>query len=246
MVVNPLYPHVHQYAADGRCEHCGDTLAHQHEAQYGDAGNFTVLERHFQQALKQLLRMEGGLAENPNDPGGITKCGISLRFIRDHGIDIDGDGVITPDDIKMLKVDRAGRLYRHFWWDTAGGRPNPAPSFENLGRMLGMETTALLCFQFAANIGYNPTVTCLQRALSAYHEKRIADDGIIGRNTTAALKEAMRSRSPADRDFPDMTLPRLLRSEVAGHYRLLAEKHPKLRTFLKGWLNRAYELGWVG
>ena len=56
----------------------------------------------------------------------------------------------------------------------------------------------------------------------------------------------MRSHRPAERDFPDVRLPRLLRSEVAGHYRLLAEKHPKLRTFLKGWLNRAYELGWVG
>jgi len=33
----------------------------------------------FDQAVEVILKHEGGLADNPNDPGGITNFGISKR-----------------------------------------------------------------------------------------------------------------------------------------------------------------------
>ena len=39
---------------------------------------------------------------------------------------------------------------------------------------------------------------------------------------------------------PDAELLAAIRSEAAGHYRLLIEQNPRLERFRNGWMNRAY------
>ena len=47
---------------------------------------------HFDTAIKKVLKHEGGYVDHKNDPGGATKYGISLRFIRQSNTDLDLDG----------------------------------------------------------------------------------------------------------------------------------------------------------
>lgn len=65
----------------------------------------------FLPAIGVVLRHEGGLSEDPRDPGGVTNFGISLAWAKDHlGADWDADRIIA------LRREQAIELYRiHFW-----------------------------------------------------------------------------------------------------------------------------------
>jgi lysozyme family protein len=62
----------------------------------------------FEAALQRVLRWEGGLVDDPNDPGGLTKFGISQRSY-------------PQLDIRTLTLDQAGHIYRRDYWDGVGG-----------------------------------------------------------------------------------------------------------------------------
>lgn len=61
----------------------------------------------FQQAFTITVGAEGGYVNNPNDPGGETKYGISKR-------------AYPNVDIKNLTLDQAEQLYKNDYWDKAG------------------------------------------------------------------------------------------------------------------------------
>ena len=64
-------------------------------------------EKKFRAALAFVLRHEGGYVNDPDDPGGETKYGISKRA--------------HPDlDIKNLTETQAGEIYRRAYWDACG------------------------------------------------------------------------------------------------------------------------------
>lgn len=178
----------------------------------------------FDQALAVVLAHEGGFVNDPNDPGGATKFGISLRWLKEIG-DLDGDGRldgdlnldghIDIDDIKLLTRDNAAAFYRAGWWDKYGyGSLPPA--------------VASKVFDLAVNMGGPQAHKVLQRACRAAG-KPIVDDGLLGPVTRAAIEE----RSPA-------ALVIAMRSEAAGFYRVLVGQKPTLGVFLNGWLKRAY------
>ncbi len=61
----------------------------------------------FSAALKFALKWEGGYVNDPDDPGGETKYGISKRA--------------HPEvDIKNLTVAQAGEIYKREYWDSIG------------------------------------------------------------------------------------------------------------------------------
>lgn len=61
----------------------------------------------FDQAFERLIGHEGGYANNPADPGGETKFGISRRSY-------------PLEDIKRMTLDRAKVLYLRDYWGPAG------------------------------------------------------------------------------------------------------------------------------
>lgn len=62
----------------------------------------------FDRVMDFVLKWEGGLSVDPNDPGGTTKYGISQRA--------------NPDvDVPNLTVEEAKEIYRERYWDRIGG-----------------------------------------------------------------------------------------------------------------------------
>jgi len=167
----------------------------------------------FEKALADVIRWEGGYNDHPNDKGGATNFGISLRFYQENI-----DPIATKEHIQALtKKDAEEIYYKHFW---QGRRYNELPYI-----------VSKRVFNFAVNMGHKRAVKLLQRAIMAASEQRIAVDGILGDITI--------SRS---RTTDPYCLRAAINSEAAGRYRYLAEKNPKLKVFLNGWLNRSYSL----
>ena len=81
-------------------------------------------DNRFGLAVRPLLVLEGGFVDHPDDPGGATNFGISLRFLQtlddiELG-DIDGDGDVDYQDISQMKSIDAQLLYFEHWWDKYG------------------------------------------------------------------------------------------------------------------------------
>lgn len=127
----------------------------------------------FKAALAAVRRWEGGLVDHPADPGGITKWGISLRFLRALGLDVNGDGVVDGRDIRGLTEDQVAALYREHFWLKCRCPALPA----------GID---LAVFDCAVNQGPRRAVRFLQAAL------RVRVDGLIGPKTLAAARKAVR------------------------------------------------------
>ena len=125
----------------------------------------------FTLSLKAIRRWEGGLVDHPSDPGGITKWGISLRFLRSIRIDINGDGVIDGKDIRSLTEEQVKKLYHDHFWSKCYCDLLPA----------GVD---LAVFDCGVNQGPGRSKRLLQKAL------KVKVDGKIGPITLAAANKA--------------------------------------------------------
>jgi lysozyme family protein len=172
----------------------------------------------FDLSIDFVLAHEGGYVDHPSDPGGATKYGISLRWLRSQKVDIDGDGDIDECDIAKLTRAEARELYRERIWNRA-----------RLGE-IDSQVIATKVFDMVVNFGPRSGTKRLQQALNAIKasEKRLRVDGRIGPKTLAATNAA----DPTE-------LLNAIRAAQADHYRYLAEKNPTFEVFLAGWLNRA-------
>jgi lysozyme family protein len=178
----------------------------------------------FESAVSFVLRNEGGFDDNPNDRGGATKYGISLRFLKSIPIEklkkygVFVDSTINSRDIQQLTLDQAKAIYRAEFWDNR--------NFEQL-------TSQDVCnyiFDMAINMGISPAIKCAQRACWALFRKKdiIVDDGILGPQTIKLIN-----------DSGIFILP-VMRSERAADYKIITIKNPPSNQFINGWLNRAY------
>jgi lysozyme family protein len=113
------------------------------------------------EAIDLILKHEGGYANDPRDPGGETKYGISKRA---H----------PNEDIANLTVERAREIYQQEYWNPTAARIHDiAPRL------------AVVLFDAAVNQGKGFAVQALQGVL------HVKQDGIIGPMTIAALQEAL-------------------------------------------------------
>lgn len=173
----------------------------------------------FDVAIQSVLQNEGGFVNDPQDSGGATKYGISLKWLSSltlepeiAHLDQNGNGVIDAEDIAALTRNHAVELYRHYFWE-----PHRYERIRN-------QQIATKVFDFSVNVGSHASHSCLQWALRATGQKEINIDGILGEYTINAAN---------DSDF--RVLLAALRSEIASYYRSLKKPH-----FEAGWLKRAY------
>lgn len=190
----------------------------------------------FSKAIKNTLKFEGGLVNNPNDPGGVTNFGISLRWavseMKAAGddlsdlLDVDDDGDMDADDIRALDEVTATQIYRVGFWDRY--------KYDNIVAHPVSEKI----FDMTVNMGPRQSHRNLQRALRSVGEM-VVDDGIMGPRTRSSTNRAHSA-----------CLVAAMRSEQAGFYRMLIARNnslrkegihvPDFRVFKDGWLRRAY------
>lgn len=95
----------------------------------------------FDISINRLLGIEGGYVNNPKDPGGETKFGISKRSY-------------PKLDIKALTREQAVALYKRDFWDVVSGNTLPAGiGYQLLDTAVNSGTgTALRMVQRAVNV----------------------------------------------------------------------------------------------
>lgn len=172
----------------------------------------------FDLAIPIILKHEGGFVDNPSDPGGATKFGVSLRFLvtlqKKIG-DLNKDGVIDRKDIVSMTESQAKTIYETQWWDRYG--------YGNITD----QAVATKIFDMAVNMGASQAHKIAQRALTNLGIK-VDVDGQLGPKTVAAINKVA----------PNALLTQL-RIECANFYKRLVAQKPSFKVFERGWLARA-------
>lgn len=171
-------------------------------------------------ALPTVLANEGGFVNHPDDPGGATNYGVSLRFLRGMGVDfgdLDGDGDVDVDDVRRMTAAKAAACYRLVFWDSLG-----------LDR-LSNQAVATKLFDLSINMGKVRAVRLFQRALIRMGHP-IVEDGDFGPATLAA----------ANLSLPGLLLEQF-RAQAKAFYSALIVRNPRLAAFRRGWHNRAMQ-----
>jgi lysozyme family protein len=173
----------------------------------------------FELALPIVLKHEGGYVNDPADPGGPTNYGISLRYLKslipdDDGHllgDMDNDGDIDADDIRLMTPEVAAEIYKTQWWN------------RYKYYLIENQELATKVLDMSINMGAGRIHKIVQEALNLYGFS-VKVDGILGPITYQAINAT---------DPKEFLVT--LKSEIAKFYRSL--NRPR---FIKGWLKRAY------
>ena len=173
-------------------------------------------EERFQACIKAILEHEGGLSRDKHDPGGITQWGISLRYLRSIGYDIDGDGDIDSNDIIGLPLKGAIGIYRKYWWEKF--------RYAVFSDIVVVEKV----FDLSVNMGGFGAHKLLQIAINRLRDKPITIDGILGWQTFSAANS-----------LDGKELRQGLRECAEHRYIEILAGNRAMEWCRQGWLNRA-------
>lgn len=134
--------------------------------------------------LDGVLKAEGGFVDDPNDGGGATNRGVSLRYAKGIGLDLDHDGDTDVDDIKLVDEKTARELYKHDFFTGPGIDTLPAALHPCM-------------LDFAVNSGAPRAIMTLQQVLNRVGAAApdlalgvLTDDGRMGPKTRIAAEKA--------------------------------------------------------
>ena len=125
----------------------------------------------FDEIIDIVLEHEGGYVNDPDDPGGETKYGISKKAYPD-------------EDIKELTVERAKELYKRDYWDRY--RTGDLP-----------DRLRHIYVDMCINMGGGRAIKILQEACNSKNSNKIDVDGGMGPMTikSSASVEEFRLRA---------------------------------------------------
>jgi lysozyme family protein len=174
---------------------------------------------------EEIVAREGGFVNDPDDPGGATKHGVTIHTLRRLGIDVNRDTRIDVADVKALTRTQAVAIYLKHYYEAPGIAALP-------------EALQASVFDMYVNAGGN-AVKILQRLLTDMGFP-CEPDGEIGPQTIRASQMAYEA-APAH-------LPDAYGIARRNYYYALADKRPASRKFARrkdggkgGWIARAEE-----
>ena len=129
---------------------------------------------------QEILNAEGGFVNDPDDPGGPTNYGVTLKTLERLGHDLNQDGRVDIADLKKLSSTQAIQIFVQYYFYK--------PRINQLPHMLHAPV-----FDMYVNAGTH-AVKLLQRTLILF-DMEITVDGVIGPITIAATQTAAR-RAP--------------------------------------------------
>ncbi|MDR2056584.1 MAG: hypothetical protein LBQ10_12075 [Desulfovibrio sp.] len=183
----------------------------------------------FDTAQKFVAKWEGGLTDHPDDPGGITNYGVSLRFLKDlagkkeNADALERMGVIFPigpDSIRKLTPDMAASIFRWRFW--------LVPKLDEFPPL-----TAIVTYDANVNTGTGQSTKFLQRSCNAFEGEKLDVDGLIGPKTRARAMSMLKQ---------DLVLAEMCIGERESFYKALVADKPSYAPFRAGWLNRTKDL----
>nr|WP_319948757.1 holin-associated N-acetylmuramidase [uncultured Shimia sp.] len=176
-----------------------------------------------QDIAREIVQREGGFVDDPDDPGGATKFGVTIHTLRRLGLDIDGDGDVDVKDVRRLSVAQAQEIFLKHYYE----RPR-----------IGMLPDCLRAsvFDMYVNAGAQ-AVKILQRLLGEMGAP-VQVDGVIGAQTIGAAQKMAKLAPDHLADAYGISR--------RNYYFRLADKRPKSRKYARrqdggkgGWITRA-------
>lgn len=173
----------------------------------------------------EIVAREGGFVDDPDDPGGVTKHGVTLATLRRLGIDLTGDGRVDRADLRRLTPERARAIFVEHYFEKPG-----------LGRLpVALQATV---FDMQVNAGAN-AIRILQELLNDMGADLVVD-GVLGPATLAAAERA--AQAAPDHIADAYGIAR------RNYYYRLADARPASRKYARrrdggkgGWIRRAEE-----
>ncbi|WP_068110398.1 holin-associated N-acetylmuramidase [Tropicimonas marinistellae] len=173
----------------------------------------------------EIVAREGGYVNDPDDPGGATKYGVTYATLRRLGVDVDSDGVVTIGDLQQLDQATAVEIFVQHYYHKPRISALPEPLRASV-------------FDMYVNAGSN-AVKILQRLLASFGEP-VDVDGLIGPQTAGAAARA--AQKAPDHLADAYGIAR------RNYYYALADARPASRKYAQrrdggkgGWIARAEE-----
>jgi lysozyme family protein len=174
---------------------------------------------------KAIVDREGGFVNDPDDPGGATKFGVTIGTMRRLGIDLTGDGQVSVADVRRLTREKAVEIYVEHYFRRPRIDQLPEPVQPSV-------------FDMYVNAGGN-AVKILQRLLIEMGHDLEAD-GAIGPQTIRAAAVAQ--------DAAPGLLADAYGIARRNYYYALGDERPASRKYARrrdgakgGWITRAEE-----
>ena len=183
------------------------------------------MEPIFESIHQFTAQWEGGYVDHPSDPGGATNFGISLRYLKGAGIDVNGDGRVDVQDIRALTPPVAkGIYYRDFW---------QGPGIYRLPALV-----AAVVYDGGVNMGVGRSIRHLQERCNGFLKAKdaLTVDGKLGPKTEAAVRKVC-ALSPSH----PLVLATAVLERRSDYYKELA-RQDRFKPFLKGWQRRVKAL----
>jgi hypothetical protein len=165
--------------------------------------------------IEDILRREGGFVDHPNDRGGPTNFGITLRSLASWR-----KREVSRDDVRRMAQPEARDIYK--------GRYFLQPRIDTLPAAIQP-----LMFDMCINHGPGTAIKLLQEVLLA-STPPCAVDGGVGDETIQSAAKALTAMGAE-------TLVNTLVDRRVDLFKAIAAKDASQKVFLKGWLRRAEE-----
>ena len=161
-----------------------------------------------QKLIPFILRWEGGYVNDPLDKGGATNKGVTIATWKAGGYDIDGDGDIDENDVKLISEADFGIILRKYYWDKWKADLIISQSIANI----------VVDWTWASGVW---GIKIPQRILG------VKEDGLVGQKTIDAINEA----------DPFFLFLRL-KDERIRFIDNIIKNNPNQLRFKMGWYNR--------
>lgn len=128
------------------------------------------------QIAAEIVAREGGYVNDRDDPGGATNFGVTIHTMRRLGLDLNHDGVVNEQDVRVLSREQAVAIFVDHYFQRPRIAQLPAPLHPSV-------------FDMYVNAGAH-AVRILQRLLRDMRIE-VTVDGVIGPRTIAATEQGM-------------------------------------------------------